>query len=252
MMSPLALLHFCPRLPSPDPKAMANRTHQRYHINTWALLHPLHSVLAELHTPTPRSFLRSCWSTNSQGFGGVDRSQWKLQTHSGAAANDASTNKLQAPVLTKHTPHLRVHAVYVYMCACVCWRLHFERHNGLAFTRSQDWELKIALPVQRFVGSQCRGIELERKRGGAAMWVKARWCVVKEEGVRLRDERETFGKWGGECWEQTEKAVLTKGRWFHVTGRRRDGGANEPFREKWRQERCYRLPLCSCLSAPSL
>lgn len=86
-------------------------------------------ALAQLHTLTPRSFLRRCWSTNSHGFGGVDRSQWKLQTLELLRVMQAqTTSKPKFSHITSVCAvlHLSVHegkwesvkSVCVYVCVC--------------------------------------------------------------------------------------------------------------------------------------
>lgn len=136
---------------------MAHRVHLKYHIKLTASLHPLHSLCAHSYTVTPRSFLRRCWSTNSHGFGGVDRSQWKLQTNTGAAVSDVSKNNLKDLI---HTSHLCVcdcacvgkfikksgkkwEQLCVYLCVCACACVYesedlkaVQRHYSIKFMKA--------------------------------------------------------------------------------------------------------------------
>lgn len=77
--------------------------------------HPelLNSFCAQSCTLTPSSFLRRCWSTNSHGLGGVDLSQWKLQTNIRAAVSDVNTNNLKA-------------LTFVRLCVQLCMCFEFE------------------------------------------------------------------------------------------------------------------------------
>lgn len=99
----LANTHYKPR----PTKQIRNNSN----IKMMNLMHSLPSLCAQSYALTPKSFLRRCWSTNSHGFSGVDWSQWKLQTNSGAAMSDKTTNNLDVLILT--------HPICVHDVACV-------------------------------------------------------------------------------------------------------------------------------------